>query len=650
MRDVPPRIVLCNGADPPQQWAQDDNLVLEYREFPNKIPNVKLGLPSFIHYVSHFPDRILDLLEIAAYVFCADRLTSRGNKASVESHSWARSFYFVIKVRDFAFWDRADVKERLKETLVFMSGDQTYHFSFQPGHSTDPTNLFDQETFQIEPHQNTKVILFSGGLDSLAGIVDCLENSSDQLCLISHRSGQPETARTQDQLVRALHQRYPNRIRHYKFYCSLRQIRAREETQRTRSFLYTAIAYALSHALSQREIFVYENGITSINFPKRQDLMNARASRTTHPKTIMCLENFFVPIYEPKVKIVTPFLWKTKTEIYQVLSEVGREDLITSTVSCSQTLQHTGQATHCGGCSQCIDRRFAAYGSKLDDVDDSGIYTFDFIREGVEKDEVRTTLIDYVRQAKHFAALNYDNFYYKMLNELVDLIDYIPGTSEKEKVEKVWKICHRHGEQVEAAIRRMQAIHDDPFLPLPEGSFLQMIAGREYLDDPIQEQHNSMSVSSRSQAGGVKVFCAYSHQDETLRDHLENHLSSLKQRGVISVWHDQRISAGGEWEREIHQHLNTSDIILLLISSDFLASDYCYNIEMNRAIERHDAGEARVIPIILRSVDWEDEPISKLMALPRDAKPVTKWEDRDEVFTNIARGIKKVVEDLNQGT
>ena len=162
MKDASPRIVLCNGADPPQQRAQDDNLVLEYREFSNNSPNVKLGLPSFVHYVSHFPDRILDLLEIAAYVFCADRLASRGNKANVESHGWARSFYFLIKVRDFDFWDRTEVKEKLKETLVFMSGDQVYHFSFQPGHSTTPTNLFDQETFRIEPQRNTKVISFFG--------------------------------------------------------------------------------------------------------------------------------------------------------------------------------------------------------------------------------------------------------------------------------------------------------------------------------------------------------------------------------------------------------------------------------------------------------------------------------------------------------
>ena len=317
-------------------------------------------------------------------------------------------------------------------------------------------------------------------------------------------------------------------------------------------------------------------------------------------------------------------------------------------MSCSQTLQHTGQATHCGGCSQCIDRRFAAYGSKLDDVDDSGIYTFDFIKEDVRKDEVRTTLIDYVRQARHFASLNYDNFYYKMLNELVDLIDYIPGASEQEKVEKVWKVCHRHGEQVEAAIRRIQAIHDNPFFPLPEGSFLQMIAQREYLPAPMQDQQRSQIVDSRSPPNSVKLFYSYSHKDEGFREELENHLSILRRRGVITDWHDRKIGAGREWEGEIHEHLNTAHIILLLVSSDFLASDYCYDVEMSRAMERHIADEARVIPVILRPVDWEGAPFGRFNALPRNGKAVTLWENQDEAFTNIARGIRKVVEDLNQ--
>ena len=636
MNNVPPRIVLCNGAEVPVHWAKSKPLVLEYRESTGSIRNINLGLSEFVRRVFHLPDRILDLLEIAAYVFCADRLTSRGPKDGLEQRSWARSFHFVIKVRDFDFWNMPSVKEKLKDALIFMSGDRTYHFTFQTGHFTPPVDMLDKDTFQIEPQQDSKVILFSGGLDSLAGIVEHLEKSSSQLYLISHRSGQRRTARTQDQLIRALCKHYPNRIEYFKFDCSLHKISHVEATQRTRAFLYTSVAYALARALSQPKILVFENGITSINFPKRQDMMNARASRTTYPKTITLLEDFFSEIFQPRIQIDTPFLWKTKTDIFDILNRVGRKDLISSTVSCSHTFQHFGQGTHCGGCSQCIDRRFAAYGSELDDVDEVGIYTFDFIQSEIKEPRIKTTLLDYVRQARDFDSLSLEDFSHQMFSELVELIDYVPGANEQEKVEKVWELCHRHGNQVCYAIRKMRETHDDPYHPLPEDSFLQMIAAREYL------------MCSNSQQNGIRIFYAYSHRDEELRVQLENHLSILKHQGLIEGWHDRKISAGREWEGEIDENLNAAHIILLLVSSDFIASDYCYDVEMTRAMERHEAREARVIPIILRSVDWKGAPFGKLHMLPRNATAVTQWSDQDEAFTDIARGIRKVVGELNE--
>ncbi|MDE0043590.1 MAG: TIR domain-containing protein, partial [Candidatus Poribacteria bacterium] len=578
----------------------------------------------------------------------ADRLIFRGDNSSLEYQSWARSFHFVVKVRDYEFWSTPKVKESLKEALMFMSGDRAYHFTFQSGHSTPQTGLFDDGTYEITPQPNSKVILFSGGLDSLAGVVEQLEHSSDQLWLISHQSGQPKTIKTQRQLIKALGRFYPNRTRHYKFHCSLRGIRAKEESQRTRAFLYTSIGYALSCVLPHREIFVYENGITSINFPKRQDQMNARASRTTHPKTIALLENLYSEIEESKISITTPYLWKTKTDIFRTLGEFGRKGLITSTVSCSQTLQHLGQATHCGGCSQCIDRRFAAYGSELDDVDEGGIYGFDFIKDDIQKSEVRTTLMDYFRQAKSFVEWNLDNFSRKMFNELVDLIDYVPGLNDEEKVEEIWRLCRRHGMQVEAASRRMRDIHDDNlYRELPEKSFLQMIAERTHLTDSIQQGQSEL-MRSKSYTNGMEIFCAYSHEDEELREKLGKHLAPLRRQGIITDWYDRKISAGKEWKGEIDEHLNAARVILLLVSSDFIDSDYCYDVELRRALEMHKAGEARVIPIILRPVDWQILQFANLLALPKDGRAVTLWENQDEAFTDVAKGIAKVVEELNQ--
>jgi hypothetical protein len=147
----------------------------------------------------------------------------------------------------------------------------------------------------------------------------------------------------------------------------------------------------------------------------------------------------------------------------------------------------------------------------------------------------------------------------------------------------------------------------------------------------------------------IEIFYSYSHKDEKLRSRLEVHLSLLKQEGLVKTWHDRQIGAGKEWETEIATYLNTSQIILLLVSPDFLASEYCYSIEVKRALERHERREARVIPIILRSVDWQGAPFSKLQALPLDGKPITSssWHNRDEAFLDVATGIRKVIEELN---
>lgn len=143
---------------------------------------------------------------------------------------------------------------------------------------------------------------------------------------------------------------------------------------------------------------------------------------------------------------------------------------------------------------------------------------------------------------------------------------------------------------------------------------------------------------------GIKVFFSYSHRDEALRDELAKHLSILRRQGVIDAWHDRQITAGSEWAGEIDAYLNSAQIILLLISADFLASDYCYDIELKQAMERHEAGTACVIPIILKPVDWHGAPFGKLQALPKNAQAVTTWANQDEAFLNVAQGIRRAVE------
>ena len=145
----------------------------------------------------------------------------------------------------------------------------------------------------------------------------------------------------------------------------------------------------------------------------------------------------------------------------------------------------------------------------------------------------------------------------------------------------------------------------------------------------------------------IEIFCSYAHEDEPLCHELEKHLSLLKRQGLISTWYDRQIIPGTDWAQTIDIHLESSSVILLLISSDFMASDYCYGIEMRRALQRHDDNEARVIPILLRPVDWKGVPFEMLQVLPTNTKPITSWRNRDEAFADVTAGIRRAIEDLS---
>lgn len=145
------------------------------------------------------------------------------------------------------------------------------------------------------------------------------------------------------------------------------------------------------------------------------------------------------------------------------------------------------------------------------------------------------------------------------------------------------------------------------------------------------------------------LFFSYSHKDEALRDQLETQLAMLRRQGVIQTWHDRRIVTGEELDHAVSAHIEADDVILLLVSPDFLASDYCYEIEMARAMERHRTGEAIVIPVIVRACDWHHAPFGKLMATPTDGRPVTQWPDRDQAFLEVAKSVRAAVQKQSKG-
>ncbi|NEZ62301.1 TIR domain-containing protein [Leptolyngbyaceae cyanobacterium CCMR0082] len=180
------------------------------------------------------------------------------------------------------------------------------------------------------------------------------------------------------------------------------------------------------------------------------------------------------------------------------------------------------------------------------------------------------------------------------------------------------------------------------------------VVGDELIDLNVQDLLNGVDIEgSRQRTSDIerrdqtlKLFYSYSHKDESLRNQLETHLKILQRQKLIQPWHERCIIAGTDWAKEIDDNLKRADIILLLISADFIASDYCYEVELKQAMEHHQAGKARVIPIIMRPADWKNTPFSDLQAFPTNATPITSWSDRDEAWLNVETAIREVVEDI----
>jgi tetratricopeptide (TPR) repeat protein len=144
----------------------------------------------------------------------------------------------------------------------------------------------------------------------------------------------------------------------------------------------------------------------------------------------------------------------------------------------------------------------------------------------------------------------------------------------------------------------------------------------------------------------LKLFCSYARDDEGYVKELRTSLITLERQRLIEWWHDREIVPGSEWEEAIAQNLETADVIILLVSRDSMASNYVYEQEIRRAIERHDRSQALVIPVIVRPSLWKEESFAKLQALPTDAKPISTWDDQDQAWLDVANGIEKAVKDL----
>ncbi len=365
--------------------------------------------------------RIADTLDIAAFVYAADSAIKReGGWIEGAIEPWARTFRFEIGVRDLQFWNSSEVKSLLTETLNFLSDDE-YKFSFSVLKNDKATQgyfNFGPTSPQNWPFQNpSRVLLFSGGLDSLAGAVE-EATKGNKIVLVSHRPISLIDSRQQE-LYDRLKDFYPSvPILRVPVWVHKIGQEAREYTQRTRSFLFWSLALAVGQSVSAAGMTFFENGVVSLNLPIADQVLRARASRTTHPVALTMLQRLAELVLNRPFMVENPYINFTKTEVIQRIVDNGAGDLIRSSCSCTRTRKQKAIGWHCGCCSQCIDRRIAAIASGHEDFDPETDYAISVLTGRRDEEADRTMAISYARHALELAKSSRENIAEKFNTEI----------------------------------------------------------------------------------------------------------------------------------------------------------------------------------------------------------------------------------------
>lgn len=414
--------------------------------------NVKLR----IDYISrtmliNLPDLLLDLLEVASYVYCADQRVGRGSEMlSNYGENWRRRLHFRIPVREIEVWQTQEVQEILRRTLGFLS-DDSYVFEFRKAKApTRPKSPYFENLIE-STSEHDEVALFSGGVDSFAGAVNDIVTLGKSLTLVGHYSSS-KVRQVQNDLVDELKRRgFERKLSYVPVWVSNENESAREYTQRTRSFLFACLGVVVAQLSGKNSFTFYENGIVSINPPLAGDVVGGRATRTTHPRVLRGLEEFFSLILENRIEINTPLQWMTKSEVTDLIRTAGVSDMLAKTVSCTRPRKWETARKHCGLCSQCIDRRFGVLAAGMEEFDPAENYKSDlFLGDRSEGDDLRMAL-SYVRFFKSVRAMSRERFVVD-LPEVVAALTHFPGLSTEEASFRLHDLFDRQARSVETVV------------------------------------------------------------------------------------------------------------------------------------------------------------------------------------------------------
>lgn len=471
---------VCGGARSDRVGTDVRRMALDTR---GNGQNIRLEISDVSRsMLSTIPAVLLDALEVAAYVYCADQHGPRGStKLSEAGASWRRALRFTIPVRCPDIWSRQAVKDALTETLDFLS-DDWFEFEFVPATAplAQPSEYFPSLVSKVQPPD--EIALFSGGLDSLAGAIETMA-SRKRAVLVGHHSSETMFS-VQKQLV--WHLNHTDRLTRAQFVpvrVTNADVRPKETSQRTRSFLFATLAFVLARMFGKDSFTFFENGVVSFNLSIAGDVLGGRATRTTHPRAIRGFEAIFSLLAECPVTIRSPLLWSTKKEIVQHVVRAGLAQLLPHSVSCAHLRVGTRQVRHCGVCSQCIDRRFAVLAAGAGEFEPASNYAVDLLVGARERDEDAQMATAYVKLCQTVNGADRSTFL-RQFPDVSSSTGEIPGLSAREAEDRIWQLHREHAENVIAVIEKGFSENAEGLArrSLPARSLLSLCVSRERIE------------------------------------------------------------------------------------------------------------------------------------------------------------------------
>lgn len=393
---------------------------------------------------------LIDLVEIASLVYIADQVQDRGaDEVENMGASWRRRMRFEIPVRVPSLWRSAEVSDALIELLSFLSEDE-YDFCFTPYKhppALDTYLNFGKGAVEKPPES---VVLFSGGLDSLGGVLEEVVRDKKSALLITHESttklrGRHRTLRSM--IVNATSGPAPQFI---TVRVNKKNQTEREYTQRARSFLYAALAVAAARMADLNAIRFFENGVVSLNLPMSPQVVGSRATRTTHPRVLACMNRLFSSITGSAFTVDNGFLWKTKADVVGDIVKGGHGSMIEWSTSCTHTWTYRKDKPHCGVCSQCIDRRFAVLASNAGQFEPADKYRHQLLTEARDEGESRIMLASYLETTQQVADMDITAFYNRY-GEAARAFPHL-GLPPDDAAKRIFELYKRHARQVTSVI------------------------------------------------------------------------------------------------------------------------------------------------------------------------------------------------------